>query len=179
MSEINLLPWRLIQRRKQGQQFLIISICACVVAGLMLLLYDLSLLRTIRYQRLRNQCLQQEISQYAHVIVKVKNLQLLRLALIAKLQEFARIRQASAAVITFLHELKRLVPTGLALSRIETRHEIIDLNGCSQQSYNITQFLHNLNTYHGVFLAHLPEISHSNVTALWSQQFKLRAVIKS
>jgi type IV pilus assembly protein PilN len=144
MAKLNLLPWREARRQQRKKEFYaMLGVVGAVGVGLAFLCY-MFVQSQLDLQDERNARLTQEIAALDQQIAEIKTLDEERAGLL-KRKEIIESLQASRSVMVHLFdELARSTPEGVQLTGIKQSGTTITLDGVSQSSARVAQFMRNL-----------------------------------
>jgi type IV pilus assembly protein PilN len=144
MTHINLLPWR-EQKREQEKKLFTTMLVACVaVAGAIVFLINCYASNLVGNQITRNQMLQQEIAVYDAQIKEIKNLEKVRNMLISRMSIVRNLQSTRTLMVHLFDELINVTPSGIYLTRIEGKNNLITLTGFSQSNTYVSQEMKNI-----------------------------------
>ncbi len=173
MIRINLLPYRNARRRQQIVQHLGIAFGAIALTGLIAMglhwsassqLADLQ--ETYTELKAQNQMLQKKIG-------KIRNLEALRADVEKKLKLVDQLQEGRFRSLMTLHELARLIPENVWLTKIQDDGPLIKLKGLGESNKAIANFMRQLDASKLFSDVRLEVISRVNAGGVTVRSFSL------
>lgn len=144
MTQINLLPWR-EQKREQDKKLFTTMLAVCVtVAAFIIFLINYYASDRVSNQITRNQMLQQEIAVYDSQIKEIKALEKVRGMLISRMSIVRNLQSTRTLMVHLFDELIKVTPSGVFLTRIEGKNNIITLIGFAESNTYVSQEMKNI-----------------------------------
>ncbi|RBP48840.1 PilN domain-containing protein [Arenicella xantha] len=144
MANINLLPWREVQRRERNRATLVICIAMWVAAGLVVMAGKLIMDARISNQESRNAYLQSEINALAKVIKEIDDLKAKRDALLARMQVIQNLQQNRSQIVHMFDDLVNKLPKGVFYDRIARANNRLNIRGYAQSNERVSALMRNL-----------------------------------
>lgn len=146
MSNINLLPWRELQRARNDRKMLIASIVfwiACVGAGL-LALQNLNARRDL--QTARNEYLLKEIAKLNRTIADIKKLEEEKQDLFSRIEVIQDLQKDRIRIVHVFDDIVRKLPAGVTLDNMSKRGRSINLKGRAQSNSRVSELMNSANS---------------------------------
>lgn len=144
MAHINLLPWRVEQRKLREREFFS-QLGAVFVAGLgFVLLWAFWMGARIDNQNDRNAILQGEIDQIDAKIDKIKELDKVRDQLLARKQIIEQLQADRSQMVHLFDELVKTIPPGVRLTALKQVGDTMSLNGLAQSNASVAEYMRNI-----------------------------------
>lgn len=144
MTQINLLPWRQLQREQRKRRFFIHLSGYAAITLLLLLLWHMNLAARLHHQEGRKQYLQQRVTVLSDQLKKLDNLQKQKAQLLTRMTIIQQLQADRPIMVHVFDELPRLLPNGVYLTRMQAQDNSITLQGKSQSNTLISSFMRNL-----------------------------------
>jgi len=144
MPQINLLPWRQIQRAQRQREFGFLALGAVAAALFVTFLTYLAFTSAIDGQRARNDLLKQEIAELDKQITEILGLEAQKQRLIARMDIITRLQRSRPEVVHVFDQLARTLPDGVYLSSVKQSDKRIELKGIAQSSTRVSTFMRNI-----------------------------------
>jgi len=146
MPRINLLPWRELERKRKGQEFLTAAVVALVLAaavgGVAYLQFD----SMIEHQNERNQVLKDNIAQLDKQIVEILDLEKQKQRLQDRIQVIEQLQRSRPEVVHLFDQMVRLLPDGVYLTAVKQSGNRIQIKGIAESSTRVSTFMRNIDS---------------------------------
>lgn len=180
MTAINLLPWR-EEKRELKKRFFLLGIGIRAVSALVIVIAIYMVLNSkINYQTDRNQLIQKEISRYERDIRTIKQLKMVRAALITRMNIIQQLQENRPEIVHFFDELTKLIPKSIYLVKIVRSGESIMLIGHADTNSSVSALMHSIRKNFWVdkpVLEEVEEITDKKNTKLYDQ-FRVKFLLK-
>ena len=146
MSNINLLPWREVQRAKNDKKLLVASFVfwgACGLVGFLALQHISGILE---YQRERNQFLVAENSKLNRKIADIKKLQAEKQDLVGRIDVIQGLQQDRIHIVHVFDDIVRKLPAGVTLDKMSKKSRKIHLKGRAQSNSRVSELMNQANS---------------------------------
>jgi type IV pilus assembly protein PilN len=141
---INLLPWREELRKRQQQEFFAAIGAGVVAVCLLMVGVHLHIAGNIDYQNQRNQFLTQEIAALDKQIAEIKDLEVKKNRLVAKMEVIQQLQGSRPEMVHLIDELAKTVPDGIKLEEITQTGRDLAIKGISQSNARVSAYMRNL-----------------------------------
>ncbi len=146
MSNINLLPWREVQRVKNNKNMLMASVVFWLACGLAGYLALQNMNDKVRYQDERNLYLKIEISKLKEQIADVNRLQEEKQKLIDRIDVIQNLQRDRVNIVHVFDDIVRKLPAGVTLDRINKKARVIQLKGRAQSNSRVSELMNQVDT---------------------------------
>ena len=146
MANINLLPWREARRQERKEQFLIGLGATMAGAALSVLLWDLAVNSQIDFQQSRNQYLRTQIALLDQEVAEIRDLQRKRNQLIERMGVIQALQGNRPVIVRVLDQLVRTVPDGVFYTSLQTKENVVSLEGVAESNNRISALMRNLDS---------------------------------
>jgi type IV pilus assembly protein PilN len=144
MARINLLPWRAELRKQKQKEFATVASGSAVLMVLVIMLVHVQLSGAIAQQDARNQFLQAEIRTVEGQIKEIKDLELAKTQLVARMKVIEQLQRGRPAVVHLFDELVAATPEGLYLTSLVQKDRTLTLEGLAQSNARVSTLMRNL-----------------------------------
>lgn len=144
MARINLLPWREELRKRQQQEFFAAIGLGVVLVCLAMVFVHAHISGNIGYQNRRNQFLDQEIAALNKQIAEIKELEVKKSRLVAKMEVIQQLQGSRPGVVHLFDELAKTVPDGIKLDEISQDGRNLTIKGIAQSNARVSAYMRNL-----------------------------------
>lgn len=144
MPQINLLPWRQLERAQNQREFGLMVVGALMAAAAVTLLTWWGISSSIDRQRERNDVLKQEIAQLDKQITEILGLEAQRERLIARMEIISKLQRSRPEVVHVFDQLARVLPEGVYLTSVKQDDRKIELKGVAQSSTRVSTLMRNI-----------------------------------
>jgi len=144
MANVNLLPWREIQRQEKKQEFLIIL--GMVAAGGLLLavVWGYWVSGQIDWQNGRNNLLQREIAVLDEKVKEIKELKLRRQQVLERMEVIKALQGNRPGVVKVFDEFVRAIPSGIFFIEVKRAGDNVALVGFAESNNRISTLMRQL-----------------------------------
>jgi len=175
MARINLLPWRDELRKQKQQQFIVVTAGTAVVGGLLVLLAHMQFSGLIEKQNQRNQFLETEIATLEKKILKIKDLEKTKTALLARMDIIQQLQHSRPQSVHLMDQLVLTLPDGLYLNKISQKGTALTLSGSAQSNARVSAYMRNIDSSEWMAQPRLEVIKTKDGDSRRSAEFILRA----
>ncbi|MDH3832240.1 MAG: PilN domain-containing protein [Gammaproteobacteria bacterium] len=175
MARINLLPWRDELRKQKQQQFIVVTAGTAVVGGLLVLLAHMQFSGLIDKQNQRNQFLETEIATLEKKILKIKDLEKTKTALLARMDIIQQLQHSRPQSVHLMDQLVLTLPDGLYLKKISQKGNTLKLSGSAQSNARVSAYMRNIDSSEWMAQPKLEVIKTKDGDSRRSAEFILRA----
>jgi len=175
MARINLLPWRDELRKQKQQQFIVVTAGTAVVGGLLVLLAHMQFSGLIDKQNQRNQFLETEIATLEKKILKIKDLEKTKTALLARMDIIQQLQHSRPQSVHLMDQLVLTLPDGLYLNKISLKGNALTLSGSAQSNARVSAYMRNIDSSEWMAQPKLEVIKTRDGDNRRSAEFVLRA----
>jgi len=175
MARINLLPWRDELRKQKQQQFIVVTAGTAVVGGLLVLLAHMQFSGLIEKQNQRNQFLETEIATLEKKILKIKDLEKTKTALLARMDIIQQLQHSRPQSVHLMDQLVLTLPDGLYLNKISLKGNALTLSGSAQSNARVSAYMRNIDSSEWMAQPKLEVIKTRDGDNRRSAEFVLRA----
>ena len=175
MARINLLPWRDELRKQKQQQFIVVTAGTAVVGGLLVLLAHMQFTGLIDKQNQRNQFLENEIATLEKKILKIKDLEKTKTALLARMDIIQQLQHSRPQSVHLMDQLVLTLPDGLYLNKISQKGTALTLSGSAQSNARVSAYMRNIDSSEWMAQPRLEVIKTKDGDSRRSAEFILRA----
>lgn len=141
MSNLNLLPWRELRRKKLNRQVINIAVgVAIAMAGLVYWGY-LYMDGLIEEQDQRNSYLEQEIKKVELELKEVNKVKKLKSQLLSRMEVIQKLQSDRTRMVKLFDGLARNLPKGMYLTLFEIKGNKITLEGSADSNGTISKFM--------------------------------------
>jgi type IV pilus assembly protein PilN len=144
MPRINLLPWRAQERKERQKNFAVSALVAVLLGGLIMWLVNTGMQGRIDHQNARNQRLQQEIATLDEHIKEIRNLQLRKERLLARMAAIDDLQQARPEVVFLFDQVLKVMPEGVYLTEFTQNGRNLLFRGIAESSTRVSALMRNI-----------------------------------
>jgi len=144
MPRINLLPWRDELRTERRNQFFVSLGAAAAVAGLLILIGNLTFGNIIGNQKDRNRLLQSEIDLLNIKIKEIIDLEDQKERLLARMEIIEQLQRSRPSVVHIFEELVTTLPDGVFLSKVKQNGNRLEIVGTAESNTRVSAFMRNI-----------------------------------
>lgn len=144
MPQINLLPWRQLERAKRQKDFGLMAIGALLAAAAVMLFTIWGISSATDRQRERNQLLKSEISELDKQITEILGLEAQKHRLEARMDIIERLQRSRPEVVHVFDQLARTLPDGVYLTSVKETDKKLELKGVAQSSTRVSTLMRNI-----------------------------------
>lgn len=179
MPQINLLPWRMLQRAQRQKEFGLMAVGAMLAAAIVTLFTWWGISGAIDHQHDRNEVLKQEIALLDKQITEILGLEAQRERLIARMEIIGRLQRSRPEVVHVFDQMARVLPEGVYLTSVKETDRQIELKGVAQSSTRVSTLMRNIEASDWLTDPQLQVIETSKGTSTTGSDFTLLATQKS
>jgi type IV pilus assembly protein PilN len=178
MAHINLLPWR-EEAQKAKQQLFFSSLIGVVLLAFVLVFATSQYYQArIDGQNARNQYLQNEIKKLDIRIGEIKTLKEKKKALQQRISVIEQLQRSRNVGTQILDEIAKIVPTGIYLTRLEKKGNILLIEGKSESNNHLANMIRAIESSSLLTDATLESISNNDNNSKLLSNFKMKVRIK-
>lgn len=141
MSNINLLPWREVQRAQNDKKLLVASFMFWVACGLVGFLALQNMNGKLSYQRERNQYMVHENSKLNRKIADIRKLQAEKQDLVGRIDVIQSLQQDRIHIVHVFDDIVRKLPSGVTLDNMSKVNREIHLKGRAQSNSRVSELM--------------------------------------
>ena len=179
MSNINLLPWRVVRAQRQKKQFgVLLGVFLAATASLAFAI-DWLVVQQISHQQQRNQRLQQEMTLLDAQLGEIRLLQERRKELIDRMQLIEQLQMRRNLPVRLFNQLPVLVPNGVYLNTLALQANRIDVNGKAEAYGRVASMMRRIDGSGWLGQSQLSTIFTAEVAPIALSQFSMMFLIAS
>lgn len=144
MIDINLLPWRDTQRKKDKKSFLLSLVVCLLITFLILAIIHFTLGSKVKYQDRRNRILQTEINQLNNKINDLSKIKDKEKALALQLQALHALQEDQYLTVKLMNEINQIIPKGIFLQAVRKAKNQFSLQGQANSNILVSQLIKSL-----------------------------------
>ena len=144
MARINLLPWRAELRQQKQKEFAALAGGSAFLMVVVIALVHVQISGAIDNQNARNQFLQAEIRTVEGQIKEIKDLELAKEQLVARMKVIEQLQRGRPAVVHLFDELVAATPDGLYLTGLVQKGRTLSIEGMAQSNARVSTLMRNL-----------------------------------
>ena len=144
MANVNLLPWREIQRQEKKKEFLIVLGMVAAVALLLAVAWGYWVNWQIDWQADRNNLLKREIAVLDEKVKEIKELKLRRQQVLERMEVIKALQGNRPGVVKVFDEFVRSVPSGVFFIEVKRVGENVALIGFAESNNRISTLMRQL-----------------------------------
>lgn len=144
MANVNLLPWREIQRQEKKKEFLIVLGMVAAVGLLLAVLWGYWVNWQVDWQADRNNLLKREIAVLDEKVKEIKELKLRRQQVLERMEVIKALQGNRPGVVKVFDEFVRSVPSGVFFIEVERVGENVALVGFAESNNRISTLMRQL-----------------------------------
>ena len=144
MANVNLLPWREIQRQEKKKEFLIVLGMVAAVALLLAVVWGYWVNWQIDWQADRNNLLKREITVLDEKVKEIKELKLRRQQVLERMEVIKALQGNRPGVVKVFDEFVRSVPSGVFFVEVKRVGENVALVGFAESNNRISTLMRQL-----------------------------------
>lgn len=141
MSNINLLPWREVAKRREKQFFLAVLGGASVVALLLVFSVNFIIEQSVSRQDARNAYLQSEMNLLTARIGEIEKLKKRRAELIERMRLIDQLQQSRNLAVHLYSDLPTLVTNGVYLNSLSFVNGNVDISGKTEAHSRVANMM--------------------------------------
>ncbi len=143
-TQLNLLPWREIQRKEQDKQLMTLGVGAGVLMLLIVFYAHLHVSALIEGQNNRNTFLKDEVAKVEQTIKEIKELKKQRQALISRMNVIYQLQGDRTQIVHVFDDLVNKLPEGVYFTKLTQKGKGITINGVAQSNARVSALMRNL-----------------------------------
>jgi type IV pilus assembly protein PilN len=144
MPRVNLLPWRVAERKRRQQQFAVAAVAAVgaalAVTGLLWLLVG----GWIDTQNDKNQLLKTEIAALDKLITEIDGLEEQKRRLVARMEIIETLQRSRPEVVHLFDQLAQTLPEGVYLTSVKQTSRRLEIKGIAQSHTRVSEFMRQI-----------------------------------
>jgi type IV pilus assembly protein PilN len=144
MPRVNLLPWREELRKQRQQSFLLATLGAVLLGGILILGTHTYFKGQIANQQARNKYLEDEIAVLDRQIEEIRTLESVKERTLARMDVIETLQRSRPEVVYLFDELVQTVPEGVHLESVKQTGTRITISGIAQSSTRVSAFMRNI-----------------------------------
>ena len=144
MANVNLLPWREIQRQEKKKEFLIVLGMVAAVALLLAVVWGYWVNWQIDWQADRNNFLKREIAVLDEKVKEIKELKLCRQQVLERMEVIKALQGNRPGVVKVFDEFVRSVPSGVFFVEVKRVGDNVALVGFAESNNRISTLMRQL-----------------------------------
>lgn len=144
MANINLLPWREVQRQERNKMTALICVGILLLAGLIVFAGKTIMDMRIDYQEERNRYLQAEINKMSQVIKEIETLKDKRDALLARMEVIQNLQRNRSQIVHVFDDLVNKLPNGVYYESISKTAKGFSIMGKAQSNGRVSALMRSL-----------------------------------
>ncbi len=144
MANVNLLPWREIQRQEKKKEFLIVLGMVAAVALLLAVVWGYWVNWQIDWQADRNNLLKREIAVLDEKVKEIKELKLRRQQVLERMEVIKALQGNRPGVVKVFDEFVRSVPSGVFFVEVKRVGDNVALVGFAESNNRISTLMRQL-----------------------------------
>ena len=144
MPQINLLPWRQLERAKRQKEFGLLAVGALLAAAAVMLFTIWGISSATDRQRERNELLKTEISELDKQITEILGLEAQKGRLVSRMEIIERLQRSRPEVVHVFDQMARMLPDGVYLSSVKQSDKKLELKGVAQSSTRVSTLMRNI-----------------------------------
>lgn len=144
MTQINLLPWREQARLEKKLNFFVMLFLFIGATIVLEIILHLIMVNRIGYQERSNNYLEYQLQQEQAVVTQLNKRKKEGFRIYSKLQLLYKLKDRSYKAVRLLDTLARIMPDGVALTKIKREEDHVTLIGKSKSNLQVTQLMENI-----------------------------------
>ncbi|HXQ30827.1 MAG TPA: PilN domain-containing protein [Steroidobacteraceae bacterium] len=144
MPQINLLPWRQLQRARRQKEFGIAAFGALLAAAAVTLFTSWGISAAIDRQHERNELLKRETAELDKQITEILGLEAQKQRMRSRMDIVERLQRSRPEVVHVFDQLVRTLPDGVYLTSVKQTDKKLELKGVAQSSTRVSTFMRNI-----------------------------------
>jgi type IV pilus assembly protein PilN len=167
---INLLPWREIQRERKKKELIAYGLMGFLIASLSIGFIHYFVNKKMNTTIKNQQIIHQKIAKAEQDEQSVERMKNLSELLVARMTILSKIQHMRRLTSRLFDELVRILPSRISLIRIERKGKIVTLFGLAESHSDVSQLMRNIekNAW----------ISKPKLTEIHGHRFKLNFVLR-
>lgn len=144
MIRINLLPWRTAARARGKRYFLLATVAAVALTGLIGWAVHVAIAQVIAHQGARNAFLDGEIRQLDRQLGEIKELEATKGRMISRMTIIQQLQASRPAAVHLLDEVVASVPEGVFLTSLQQVGTAVSIKGRAQSNARVSGLMRNV-----------------------------------
>lgn len=144
MPRVNLLPWREELRKQRQQSFLLATLGAVLLGGVLIIGTHAYFKKQVANQVDRNEFLDAEIDILDAQIAEIKTLETVKERTLARMDVIETLQRSRPEVVYLFDELVNTVPEGVHLESVKQTNTRVTISGIAQSSTRVSAFMRNI-----------------------------------
>ena len=178
MANVNLLPWREVQRQEKKKEFLIILGMVAAVALLLAVAWGHWVQVQVGWQSERNSLLTAEIAVLDEKVKEIKELQLRRQQVLERMEVIKALQGNRPGVVKVFDEFVRSVPDGIFFIEFNRTAEKIALVGFAESNNRISTLMRQLDASERFKEPNLTKVEADDTLGEQGSRFELQVVVE-
>lgn len=145
MPHINLLPWREELRAERQRQFIVASVGAMILMGLVIVLVHIDASNMIDNQNARNAYLDKTIKEVEKQIEEIRTLKEDKAALLARMDVIQKLQSSRPEIVHLFEEISKATPKGVYLLNTSRKANMLSIEGVADSNDSVSAFMRQLN----------------------------------
>ena len=174
LPEINLLPWRDIQRRKLHRNVLILSVMLWVAAAAAVAYGHFYTSSLISQQQARNNYLTGQIKKLDMKLGEIRTIRKQKQALIDRMDVIQQLQGDRTRIVHVFDELVRRLPKGVYFTRLKKNGDKLIIKGYAQSNARVSALMNQLEASRWLSNAKLNVINASRRGGNSLSQFSIK-----
>ena len=141
---MNLLPWRGALKKRRKKQNLATVLVAVSFAVCLVVFVTLGLGINIAKEKSAVQYLNKKISSLDKHLLEIKDLEIKKIELIAKINILQKLQMRRADTAKIFDELVAAIPTDITLLNVRRTSERVFITGLANSNSDVSQFMKNI-----------------------------------
>ncbi len=178
MANVNLLPWREVQRQEKKKEFLIILGMVAAVALLLAVAWGHWVQVQVGWQDERNSLLKSEIAILDEKVKEIKELQLRRQQVLERMEVIKDLQGNRPGVVKVFDEFVRSLPEGVFFVEFNRSGEKIALVGFAESNNRISTFMRQLDGSEHFKEPNLTKVEADDTLGEQGSRFELQVIVE-
>jgi type IV pilus assembly protein PilN len=174
MARINLLPWREAERKRRLRELAAVAAAGLVATLLLGLAVHFHIEGLISNQQSRNQFLRNEISKLNKQIREIRDLELTKEKLLARMNVIQQLQVSRPEVVHLFDEMVVRIPEGVYLTKATQGGRSVVVEGRAQSNARVSEFMRNIAASDWIGGPLLMVIENKEKTGTGMNHFRLR-----
>ena len=158
MSNINLLPWREGEKRKQKTVFFITLLMSCLLVLLICYLGNNYISLKIEAQNTRNQFLQNEVLLLDKNIAEINLIKQKKHELERRINLIQQLEQRRNTTTRLFNSLPEITPAGVYITSVNFSNNVISMTGLTESNEQVSDMVRKVEETNWLTDASLPSI---------------------
>jgi len=174
MARINLLPWRIEQRKQKQQEFFTLIGVFAVIAAILVGLAHVYNNQLIDNQLTRNRFLQEQTTFLDRRIQEISELEREKQRLLDRMRAIERLQTNRPLIVRFFDELVISLPEGVSIMRLTQQAQNITIDGVAESNARVSSLMRNLESSEWLRNPRLDIIQATDESGVRVSRFTLR-----